>query len=370
MIYNWQQKDWPNFTYDLSYVNKTLDVFIEKVGHQKGLLIALNSSSKEDAIIEILVSESIKTSEIENEYLSRQDVTSSIKYNLGLYEPGRGVRDLRAKGIGKMMVDVRNNYRTPLTESALKDWHKTLFLNQNHIVIGEWRSHKAPMQVVSDSLHKPKVHFQAPPSVEIPNEMMRFLDWFSSVSNNKKGDIKYAPVFSAISHIFFESIHPFEDGNGRIGRAIADKALSMIVDYPLLLSLSTIIENKKKDYYTALERNQKSNDITDWINYFVNVVVDAQIHTEEFIKFIIKKVSFHDKFKNKMNQRQQKCVNRMFEEGSKGFKGGMSAKKYMSVVKTSKATATRDLQALEGVGAFTVQGGGRSTRYHLNLDQI
>lgn len=367
MKYNWQQSDWGKFTFSLKEIEDILYVFVEKSGHLKGLLHAMSKTSQEEALIEILVSEALKTSEIENEYLSREDVTSSIRHNLGLFEPNEEVRDVRAKGVGKLMTEVRRTYDEPLTEEILKEWHSYLFTAQTHINVGEWRTHKAPMQVVSGRLDKPTVHFEAPPSEQIPREMKQFINWFNDTAPNGKNPIKYAPIRSAIAHIYFESIHPFEDGNGRIGRSIADKALSQSVGYPLLLSLSATVESNKKAYYEALKSGQKSNKITPWLHYFLQVIVDAQENAESLIDFTLKKARFFDTHREKMNERQLKSINKMFKEGTKGFEGGMTAKKHMSINQTSKATATRDLKALEELGALIVEGSGRSTHYYLNL---
>lgn len=368
MNYNWQQSDWRTFTFSLKDMEDILYVFVEKAGHLKGLLQAMPKNSQEETLIEILVSEALKTSEIENEYLSREDVTSSIRHNLGLFEPDKEVKDVRAKGVGKLMTEVRLTYDKPLSEQILKEWHSYLFTTQTHINVGNWRSHTKPMQVVSGRLDKPTVHFEAPPSTEIPREMQHFIKWFNDTAPNGKNPIKYAPIRSAISHIYFESIHPFEDGNGRIGRAIADKALSQSVGYPLLLSLSATIERNKKAYYSSLENGQKSNEITSWINYFIQVIIDAQQSAEALINFTLKKVRFFDIHKKKLNERQLKSINRMLQEGPKGFEGGMTAKKHMRIVHTSKATATRDLKSLEEMKALIVRGSGRSTHYYLNLN--
>lgn len=368
MNYNWQQSDWGNFTFSQKTVEDILYVFAEKAGHLKGLLHAMPKDSQEETLIEILISEAIKTSEIEGEYLSREDVSSSIRHNLGLFEPTKEVKDVRAKGIGQLMTEVRRTYNEPLTEETLQEWHRHLFTSQTHINIGVWRSHTESMQVVSGRLDIPTVHFEAPPSKDVPKEMKLFIEWFNDTAPNGKTPIKFAPIRSAISHIYFESIHPFEDGNGRIGRAIADKALSQSVGYPLLLSLSATIESNKKAYYGALESGQKSNEITPWITYFIDVIINAQQSAEALIDFTLKKAHFFDTFKKHLNERQLKSINRMFQEGPKGFEGGMTAKKHMSINQTSKATATRDLSVLEKLGAFIITGSGRNTHYHLNLD--
>jgi Fic family protein len=179
-------------------------------------------------------------------------------------------------------------------------------------------------------------------------------------------------VRSAIAHLYFESIHPFEDGNGLIGRALAEKALSQGIGRPVLLSLSRTIERNKNAYYDALSQAQRSNEITSWITYFVRTVLAAQTEAEEQIEFTLQKVKFFDRFKDKLTERQLKVIRRMLDEGPKGFQGGMNASKYGSLTKVSKATATRDLQALLDMGVFIYlgDGGGRSTKYQVNLAQL
>jgi Fic family protein len=219
------------------------------------------------------------------------------------------------------------------------------------------------MQIVSGGIGQELVHFEAPPSKQVPAEMDGFINWF----NTSQDEIKKPILRAAIAHLYFESIHPFEDGNGRIGRAIAEKALSQSIGRPVLFSLSKSIEGNKKTYYDALQRAQRSNEITDWINYFVKTVLDAQIDAEQEIEFTLKKTKFFDEHKDELNDRQQKVVRRMLEEGHQGFEGGMNARKYVSLTGASKATATRDLQDLVQKEIFKPIGGGRSTRYEINL---
>ena len=197
--------------------------------------------------------------------------------------------------------------------------------------------------------------------------MKRFIGWFNETGPGGRNELKKPVVRSAIAHLYFESIHPFEDGNGRIGRAISEKALSQGLGRPVLLSLSRTIEANRKQYYTALQRGQRSNEISSWITWFVNTALQAQIQTEEQIDFILKKTRFFDRFRNLLNERQLKMLRRMLDEGPKGFEGGMSAKKYMALTGASKATATRDLHSLAEQGVLAPSGGGRSVRYELNL---
>lgn len=368
MKYNWQQKDWPDFKYDLSAVEDVILAFAEKVGVVSGIIGTLPKDIQSEAIIDMMVSEAMKTSEIEGEYLSRKDVMSSIKKNMGIHPDLKEGSDKRAQGISELMVAVRNSYADPLTTETLFSWHKMVMKGRRYGEIGCWRTHEEPMQVVSGRMGKEIVHYEAPPSKIIPKEMKRFIKWFNETGPNGSIEIKRAMVRSAIVHIYFETLHPFEDGNGRLGRALSEKALSQGLGRPVLLSLSHAIENKKSDYYDALEQAQKSNEITEWIKYFCNTVLMAQEQAEQQITFTLKKVKFFDHFEKVLNDRQIRVLGRMLEEGPHGFEGGMSAKKYMAITHTSKPTATRDMQDLVEKGVFFPIGEGRSRRYEVNID--
>lgn len=368
MKYNWQLPDWPEFTYELKGAcEKNLFAFAERAGRVSGILEGFSESVRTETVIEMMVSEAVKTSEIEGEYISRKDVMSSVRNNLGLATPGEQVNDKRAEGAAALMIAVRNHYAEPLSEEMLFGWHETLMLGSKGVKKGAWRTHKEPMQIISGPIGKEKVHFEAPPSKQVPKEMKAFIKWFNDTAPGGSKEIDRPPVRSALAHVYFESIHPFEDGNGRIGRAISEKALSQGVGRPILLSLSAAIEAQRNAYYEALNAAQYTNDATDWVEYFIRTCLDAQIQAEEKINFTLKKTKLFDRFKDQMNERQLKVVRRMLEEGPDGFKGGMSAKKYITIAKTSKATATRDLQELVSLGVFVPEGGGRSTRYTVNL---
>ncbi len=366
-MYNWQQKDWPVFRFDLLETEELLLAFAEETGHVTGMLKGLPEDIQMEAIIDTMVAEAIKTSEIEGEYLSRKDVISSIRNNLGLNKTPDVVKDKMSRGAGELMVDTRNTYNDPLTAEKLFAWHTMLFTDSKSIAVGSWRHHAEPMQVISGSIGKERVHFEAPPSARVAQEMQQFIKWFNDTAPGGIQAIKKAPVRSAIAHLYFETIHPFEDGNGRIGRAIAEKALSQTIGRPVLLSLSKTIEADKKKYYHALEQAQKNNEITAWMQYFVTLTLDSQQQAKQLVDFLLKKAKFFDRFKNALNERQLKVIKRMFEAGPEGFEGGMNAKKYVSITYTSKATATRDLQELSAQGVLIARGGGRSTAYVLNL---
>lgn len=367
--YNWQKTDWPNFRYDLSTIHGHLLSIAEKMGQISGKLGHFSENLQTETLINLLVEEAIKTSEIEGEKINRPDVRSSIKNKLGLNKESARVHDKRAQGIAELIVDMRDTFQSPLSEEKLFDWHLMLFASSTDINlrIGYWRDDDEPMQVVSGRYGKQAVHFEAPPAERVPHEMERFIQWFNETAPGNVSAIQFAPVRAAIAHLYFESIHPFEDGNGRIGRAIAEKALSQGFGYPVMLSLSSAIEAERKKYYAALEIASRSNEITTWIHYFANVILDAQLEIEAQINFILKKSSFFDKFKDVLNERQLKVIQRMMKAGLKGFEGGMSAKKYMIIAETSKATATRDLQQLVALKALKESGSGPSVRYELDL---
>ena len=366
MIYNWQQEDWPQFRYDLSGVEDTLLAFAETAGRATGILKVLTADAQAEAAIEMMVAEAIQTSAIEGELLSRRDVLSSIRKNLGL-DGGAATGDRRAEGAARMMIDVRNSFAEPLSEGKLYEWHRMIMAGHRRIAVGQWRTHDEPMQVISGPIGHEKVHFEAPPSSRVPEEMTRFIGWFNQTAPGGTPAIKKAVVRSAVAHLYYESIHPFEDGNGRIGRAISEKALSQGLARPALLSLSRAIEANRTAYYEALQEGQRSNEITAWVTWFVQTALEAQTQAEEQIDFTLKKTRLFDRFRDQLNERQLQILRRMLEEGPKSFEGGMSAKKYMSITGASKATATRDLQELADQGIFIATGGGRSTSYQIQL---
>jgi Fic family protein len=367
--YNWQLKDWPHFRFSLESIEGDLLLFAEKAGRVSGMLVGLPEETRLDIVIDIILAEAIKTSEIEGEFPSRKDILSSIRKNLGLHVSTEHIKDKSAAGLGELMINVRNTFKEPLTEEKLFAWHRLLIGENNRIEVGKWRTHKEPMQVVSGAMGKERVHYEAPPSERVPTEMKAFITWFNETGPGGKAEIKSAPVRSAVAHLYFETIHPFEDGNGRIGRAIAEKALSQAIGRPVVLSLSSTIEANKKNYYEALEKAQQSNEITRWVEYFVRTSLAAQTEAEEQIDFTLKKTRFFDRYKDQLNERQLTVIKRMLEEGPKGFEGGMNARKYIGITKTSKATATRDMQQLMEIGAFILSGkaGGRSTSYRVSI---
>ena len=364
--YNWQQPDWTIFRYELSGLERDLSRFAESTGRLDGLTTAMPGDLRMDTVISLMVEEAVKTSEIERVSFTRADVQSSVRKNLGLSHNPNLLRNRpAAAGIGELMATVHQTFSNPLSEDMLFEWHRMVMDGSRGLRVGAWRIHPEPMQVVSGAMGKEKVHFEAPPSERVPEEMLRFIAWFNGDSMSLA-----APVRAAIAHLWFESIHPFEDGNGRVGRALVEKSLSQSAGRPVILSLSEAIEAKKSTYYGALMSAQRTNDITQWNRYVLDTLLDAQTRAESLILFTLRKVAFYDRYRTELNERQLKVVARMLDEGPRGFEGGMNAREYMGLTKASKATATRDMNQLLERGVFKRLGdaGGRSTAYGLRLD--
>jgi len=366
MTWNWQFDDWPNFTFPPELLVPYERDFLIRAGEVQGSVLHIGKEEKENLIVDLLSEDALKTSKIEGEILDRESMQSSIRRQFGLAIDSRKIPAAEA-GVSEMMVDLYRTFASPLTHESLFAWH-TMLMNgrQNIRVVGNYRSHSDPMQIISGRAYEPTVHFEAPPSVRVQEEMDRFIAWFNDTAPNGKKEL--APLVRAgIAHLYFESIHPFEDGNGRIGRAISEKALSQALGRPVLLALAHTIESRRKAYYAALQSGSRSLDSTQWMLFFCESVTAAQEYTLQLIQHLIEKRKFFDRYGEKLNPRQQKALLRMFEEGPAGFQGGLSAEKYLSLTRTSRATATRDLQQLVEWGALKRVGERRHTRYHLNL---
>jgi Fic family protein len=367
MIWNWQHKTWPQFTYNQEKLLDFERQFLEQAGILYGSMKHINHEDKDTFKIDFLSHEAFKTSEIEGEILNRDSIHSSISRQFGLKTDNRKIPPAE-HGIAEMMVDIYASYQSELTHERLFTWHEMLTNGRRDLIdIGNYRTHDDPMQIVSGPLQRPTVHFEAPPSIRVEKEMQQFIEWFNQTE--QPGKLKLPALLrSGIAHLYFESIHPFEDGNGRIGRAISEKALSQSLERPTLIAISHTIESKKKEYYTALHQHSKGLDITGWLIYFCKMVLQAQRHTQSMIDFLIEKGKFYQRFVNKLNSRQEKVVRRIFQEGINEFRGGLSAKNYIRITGTTRATATRDLQNLVEQGVLIRTGELKSTRYYLNID--
>lgn len=359
-IWNWQQADWPRFSYEpLSTLEEQ---FLLSSGALFGVYKHIKDDEKSALIVNVMSTEALKTSEIEGEYLNRASLQSSIQKNLGLATPMRLV-SAAEQGISDVMVDLYKNFAEPLSHKLLFKWHSMITSGRTDLdMMGAYRTHTDAMQVVSGPLHKPTIHFETPPSSQMPQEMDKFIAWFNASINMP------ALTRAAIAHLYFVCIHPFEDGNGRIGRALVVKSLAQSLKQPMLIALSQTIEANRKAYYAALEDSNKSNRIDRWVNYFADVIIQAQAHTATTLEFLIEKSKFYDRMKNLLNSRQSKVIERIFREGPSGFKGGLSAENYIKISRTSRATATRDLNDLVEKQALTKTGVGKGTRYQLVQD--
>jgi len=363
MTWNWQQKDWPIFKYDGALLESLESQFLKREGMLLGAFRYLDEENKNNLKVEIISNEALKTSKIEGEYLNRESVQSSVRREFGLVTDHRKASPAE-EGIAELMVNLYRTFQEPLTHAKLFSWNEMITKGRHDLEeIGCYRTHKESMQVISGDIHHPKIHFEAPPSSRIKEEMEAFLLWFNQTSPAGASPL---PALSraGIAHLYFVCIHPFEDGNGRIGRAIAEKALAQSFGEPTLTALAYTIEKHRKTYYEALEKVNKSNEVTNWLIYFAQTILEAQQYTQYYMDFLIEKTKLYDRFGEKINERQKKVLSRMFREGVEGFEGGLSAENYISITKTSRATATRDLHELVSLGIFKRSGERRHARYN------
>ena len=364
--WNWLHKNWPNFTYDKEVIEPLELFFSKNTGLVLGAIKHIEGVSKNNLLVEILSEEALKTSEIEGEVLNRESVQSSIKKNLGFATDKKKIAPAEF-GISEMMVDLYHHFHKPLSHNQLFEWHKMLTNGRRDLAdIGKYRTHEDPMQVVSGRLDKPTIHFEAPPSEYVPIEMEKFITWFHKVHHPEYTQLM--PLAKAsITHLYFVCIHPFEDGNGRIARALAEKSIAISSKQPTLITLSHTIEAHKKKYYSALEHNNVMLEVTDWVQYFSKTIIEAQKNTLKRVDFIIEKTKFLDRHSHQLNERQHKVIVKIFEVGHQGFIGGLSADNYTKIAKISASTATRDLKDLIDKEVLIKTGTLKSTRYFLNI---
>jgi Fic family protein len=367
MRWNWEQPEWPEFSYDSKALQALEQQFLLQSGEFMGVFRHVGADDQNALRIELISEEAVKTSEIEGEILNRDSVQSSLRHQFGLGPEAADIPPAE-RGIAKMMVDLYEHFADPLGDATMFAWHSLLLSGDTSIkTVGGYRRHEDAMQVVSGPIQKRTVHFEAPPSKAIPSEMQGFITWFNSTAPQGKTPLP-ALARAGLAHLYFVCIHPFEDGNGRIGRALAEKSLAQNLGHPSLIALAYTIERKRKDYYAAVERNNKEMEVTDWVKYFARTIIEAQSTTIERVDFYVAKAKFYGRLRDRLNERQAKVVARMFREGIEGFKGGLSAENYITITGTSRATATRDLQDLVEKAALTKTGALRHTRYTLNLE--
>jgi Fic family protein len=367
MKWNWQKPAWPRFQWDARALSEREGRFLREAGVVVGALKHVGGDQRSNLVIELISTEAVKTSEIEGEILDRASVQSSLRRNFGLGNEDRRVPPAE-QGIADMMTELYRGFGAPLTHEKLFAWHSMVMRGRKDVKdIGRYRTHQEPMQVVSGAIYQPTIHFEAPPSSVMASEMDRFLEWFKATGPGGEGSLP--PLTrSGLAHLYFVCIHPFEDGNGRIGRAISEMALSHGLGEPALLALSQTIQSDRKRYYAMLEQSNKELEVTAWLEYFAETVLDAQAYALRLVDFLIAKTRLYDRLLGSLNERQEKVLARMFREGVEGFKGGLSAENYMAITGTSPATATRDLADLVMKGALRRTGERRHTRYWLNIE--
>lgn len=366
MTWNWQKPDWPHFSWDPHLMRVAEEEFLRGSGLISGTLRHLPGVEIQQLAIEEMSSEALTTSAIEGEILDRESVQSSLRMQLGLASDQQRTRPAE-QGIADMMIELCRDFNKPLTKQMLFTWHRQLMKGRENLNdVGRYRTAKEAMQVVSGPLHAPKLHFEAPPHTGVSGEMSRFLRWFNRTAPTGTKPLP-ALTRAGIAHLYFESIHPFEDGNGRIGRAISEKALSQAAGHSTLTALSETVLLRQKSYYSALEVANKSNHITGWLIWFAALAIEAQRRTASRIEFLLDKTRLLDRLRGQLNQRQEKALLRMLREGPEGFKGGLSAGNYMTITGASPATTTRDLAALVDNNALSRNGERRHARYHLTI---
>lgn len=357
-------KNWPAFEWDA----QKIALLLADVRHRQGRLIGrmegLGFDLRAEATLQTLTEDVLKSSEIEGEILDYDQVRSSIARRLGMEIGALAPADRHVDGVVEMMLDATQSHQKPLNKKRLFGWHAALFpmgySGRQKIRVGAWRDTAGdPMQVISGAYGKERVHFEAPSAKKLEKEMTRFLEWFNDSDETD-------PVLkSAIAHLWFVTIHPFEDGNGRIARAIADMALARSEGSPQrFYSMSAQIRQERKSYYDTLEKTQKGDlDITGWVIWFLNCLGHAIDHAEDTLGNVLVKARFWDTHKDRFfNERQKLMLLRLLE----GFEGKLTSSKWAKIAKCSPDTALRDIATLVEYGILIKDdAGGRSTSYSL-----
>jgi Fic family protein len=361
-MYLWEKPDWPSLIWNEQSLSKLLTAVARAQGRLLGRMEALGFNLRDEAHLHTLTEDVVKSSEIEGEELERNQVRSSIARRLGIDVGGLVPANRDVEGVVEMMLDATGNYDKPLTEERLFAWHAALFptgrSGMRKIIAGSWRDDSdGPMQVISGAVGREKVHYEAPPAVRLSDEVARFLSWFEQPS-----DID--PLLNAgLAHLWFVTIHPFDDGNGRIARAISDMALSRSESSRRrFYSMSAQIRRERSEYYTTLEWTQKGEiDVTRWQTWFLKCLLRAIEGAQDRLGSVLRKASFWERFaKEPLNERQIKALNRLLD----GIEGKLTTSKWAKLANCSQDTAYRDILDLVKRGALRKDpGGGRSTSY-------
>jgi Fic family protein len=359
-----ESSDWPRFRWNSPGLARQLAAVRLRQGRLIGRMQALGFRQQEEAVLTTLTEDVLKSSEIEGEILDREQVRSSIARRLGMDAGALPPADRDVEGVVEMMLDATQNFKSELTEERLFGWHASLFptgrSGLRNIIVGAWRDEKSgPMRVVSGAFGREKVHYEAPAAGRLGAEMKSFLEWFNAEDNTD-------PVIkTALAHLWFVTVHPFDDGNGRIARAIADMSLARSEDSSQrFYSMSAQIRLERKAYYDMLEATQKGElDITPWLEWFLGCLDRAFDGAEQTLAAVFRKADFWKKHAAaKINERQRDIFNRLLD----GFEGKLTSSKWALIEKCSADTALRDIQDLVDQGILAKdEGGGRSTSYSL-----
>jgi Fic family protein len=362
--YTHQSEGWPHYTWDYGAFAVDLSAIHFRRGALMTAMATLGFDVRQNAVLQVLVQDVTKSSEIEGEKLDAEQVRSSIARRLGMKYAGLPAPARDVEGVVEMMLDATQRYAEPLDDERIFGWHAALFPTGRSgmfkIVVGAWRDDRdGPMQVVSGPIGREKVHFEAPAAERVPAEMAEFLRWFETEPLDPV-------VKAAVAHLWFVTIHPMDDGNGRIGRAIMDMALARADhDSQRFYSMTAQIHRNKDEYYDILERTQKRTlDVTEWIGWFLGCLAAALDSAEGALHIVRRKQAFWDAHRDDgLNERQIKIVNMLFE----GFHGKLHTSKYAKIAKCSNSTALRDLNELvvKRVLAVDPSASGRSTSYIL-----
>jgi Fic family protein len=363
MDYNWQQPEWPEFIYDRSEIEGAARSFDVQVECVRAVLSSFDTATEEGKRLEAMVAEAVCTSAIEGDRLNPLDVMSSMKNRLGRNSRPVPVRDYRATGIAAMLLNLREESQQPLSEAMLFHWHRLLFegypVRECPEIRGGYRRER--IFVKSAELDTETVRFEAPPAGAVPCNMARFVDWFNSAGQSGMP----TAVRAAIAHLYFESIHPFCDGNGRVGRALVSKVVAQQSGSFVMIPFSVGLFEHRKGYYDALHKASFSMNATRWIQDFAGMLVRSIKDYEAELQFQIRVLCLLSGVHRQLNARQAKAFDRMSREGARGFVGGMSAGKYQKIAQTSKATATRDLVEMVELGLLARTGKGPAVRYQI-----
>ncbi len=366
-LYIWQRKTWPSWQFDASVLAARLAEVYRAQGRVAARMEALGFALRDHAMLQITTEDVIKTSEIEGDILSLDAVRSSVAQRLGVDIGALSPSDRNVDGIVNIVLDATGSYQQPLTQKKLLAWHADLFpaggSRFNLVRAGEWRNDsRGPMQVVSGAIGRQKIHFEAPPADSLRTELKHFLTWFN-------GPQAIDPVIKAgIAHLWFVTLHPFDDGNGRIARAVCYRALAIAErSGRRFYSLSAQIQRERKDYYVMLERIQKGTmDITEWLSWFLECLHRAILGADQTVSVVLAKAEFWRRWAGTaLNARQSVILNRLLN----GFDGKMTTSKWASIAKCSPDSALRDANDLIEKGLLRKsESGGRSTSYELSID--